>query len=70
MNKTQTKSNIKRKLFKGIDFTLTGVPVPFKLEQNYLSHYSKSSCSSSKIGDTKFQEKLKFKLYNKSYCMN
>lgn len=57
MNKTQIKGNIKRKLSKGRVFTLTGVPVPLKLEQNYLSHYSKSSCSSSKIGNIKLQEK-------------
>lgn len=70
MNKTQIKSNIKRKLSKGIDFTLTGVPDPFKLKQNYLSHYYKISCSSSKIGDIKSQEKSEFKLYDKSYCMS
>lgn len=57
MNKTQTKSNIKRQLSKGREFTRTGVPVPLILEQNILSPYSKSSFSSSKIGDIKFQEK-------------
>lgn len=66
MAKAQTKNNIKRKLSKGWEFTLTGVPVPLKSEQIYLSHYSKSSCSSFEIGDTKFQEKWKFNLYHRS----
>lgn len=70
MDKAQTKNNIKRKLSKGRKFTLTGVPVPLKWEKTYLSHYSKSSSSSFKIGDIKFQEKWKFKLHHKNYCMS
>lgn len=61
---------LKENYLRGESLLFTGVPVPLKSEQSYLSHYSKSSCSSFEIGDIKFQEKWKFNLYDKSYCMS